>query len=157
MKKWFFILFFLTITPLMAQSTPTPTPLLPGKWVAAKVPWDIWFKKNIIVTDDTEYVHFFWNANDFKANFEVKDKAARLADAAVYLVKKTYPPNAKADLVKVDIVYVLERDMYGMPKWDSMQQVLHVEFQKSKIMAGKKLPDFSINPPDKVFENFQIF
>lgn len=158
MKKLMVIfLLFLAVAPVMSQSTPTPTPLLPGKWIASKVPWDLWFKKNTIVTDDTDYVHFFWDANDFKANFEVKDKEARLADAAVYLVKKNYPPNAKADLVKVDIVYVLERDMYGMPKWDSMQQVIHVEFLRSKIMAGKKLPDFSINAPDKVFQNFQIF
>jgi hypothetical protein len=157
MKKWLVVLFFLTITPLMAQSTPTPTPLLPGKWIAAKVPWDLWFKHNTIITDDSAYVHFFWDANDFKANFEVKDKESRLADAAIYLVKKAYPASATADLVKVDIVYVLERDIYGEPKWDSMQQVLHVEFLRSKVTAGKKLPDFSINKPDKVFDKFQIF
>ena len=157
MKKWLVVLFFLTITPLMAQSTPTPTPLLPGKWIAAKVPWDLWFKHNTIITDDSAYVHFFWDANDFKANFEVKDKESRLADAAIYLVKKAYPSSATADLVKVDIVYVLERDIYGEPKWDSMQQVLHVEFLRSKVMASKKLPDFSINKPDKVFDKFQIF
>jgi len=157
MKKWLVVLFFLTITPLMAQSTPTPTPLLPGKWIAAKVPWDLWFKHNTIITDDSAYVHFFWDANDFKANFEVKDKESRLADAAIYLVKKAYPSSATADLVKVDIVYVLERDIYGEPKWDSMQQVLHVEFLRSKVMASKKLPDFSINKPAKVFDKFQIF
>src|ERR1700722_20303576 len=98
MKTWLSILFFLTVMPVMAQSTPTPTPLLPGKWIAAKVPWDLWFKNNATVTDKTEYVHFFWNANDFKANFEVKDKEARLADAAVYLVKKLLPTDSKADL-----------------------------------------------------------
>jgi hypothetical protein len=157
MKKWLVVLFFLTITPLMAQSTPTPTPLLPGKWIAAKVPWDLWFKHNTIITDDSAYVHFFWDANDFKANFEVKDKESRLADAAIYLVKKAYPSSATADLVKVDIVYVLERDIYGEPKWDSMQQVLHLEFLRSKVMASKKLPDFSINKPAKVFDKFQIF
>jgi hypothetical protein len=157
MKKWLIILFFLGVISAMAQSTPTPTPLLPGKWAAAKIPWDLWFKKNNIVTDNTNYVEFFWNANDFKANFEVKDKDARLADAAVYLVKKLYPADSKADLVKVDIVYVLERDSYGMPKWDSLQQVTHIEFSRSKIIVGYKLPDFSAISPDKVFDKFQVF
>jgi len=156
MKKWLSVLFFLIVIPVMAESTPTPTPLLPGKWVAVKVPWDLWFKNNATVTDKTEYVHFFWNANDFKANFEIKDKKARLADAAVYLVKNLFPTDSKADLVKVDIVYVLERDGYGMPKWDTLQQVLHVEFLKSKVIVGNKLPDFSIDTPDKVFDKFQI-
>ena len=46
MKKWLSILFFLIVMPIMAESTPTPSPLLPGKWIAANVPWDLWFKKN---------------------------------------------------------------------------------------------------------------
>ncbi|HXL72341.1 MAG TPA: hypothetical protein VN963_01840 [bacterium] len=157
MKKMLILIFILTASVVHSESTPTPTPLLPGKWIAAKVPWDLWFKDNTIVTDKIEYVHFFWNANDFKANFEVKDKEAHLADAAVYLVKKLFPADAKADLVKVDIVYVLERDSYGVPKWDSLQQVLHVEFLRSKVMAGKKLPNFSVKSPEKVFDKFQIF
>jgi hypothetical protein len=158
MKKWFGILFFLAAMPLMAQSsTPTPTPLLPGPWISAKVPWDLWFKNNALVTDKTEYVHFFWNANDFKANFEVNDKTAHLADAAIYLVKNLYPADAKADWVKVDIVYVLERDTYGLPKWDSLQQVLHVEFLRSKVFIGKKLPNFTKTDPTKVFDKFQVF
>src|ERR1700691_6106995 len=99
MKKWLAVLFFLTVTSVIAQSTtPTPTPLLPGKWIAAKVPWDLWFKNNALVTDKTDYVHFFWNANDFKANFEVKDKESHLADAAVYLEKNLFPTDSKADL-----------------------------------------------------------
>jgi hypothetical protein len=157
MKKWLSVLFFLIVMPVMAQSTPTPTPLIQGKWISAKVPWDLWFKSNALVTDKTEYVHFFWNANDFKANFEVKDKESRLADAAVYLVKKLFPPDSKADLVKVDIVYVLERDTYGLPKWDSLQQVVHVEFLRSKVMNDKNLPDFSVTSPDKVFDKFKTF
>jgi hypothetical protein len=157
MKKWLIILFFLGAISTMAESTPTPTPLLSGKWIASKVPWDLWFKKNNIVTDNINYVELFWNANDFKANFEIKDKDTRLADAAVYLVKKLYPADSKADLIKIDIVYVLERDSYGMPKWDSLQQVAHIEFSRSKIMANHKLPDFSATSPDKVFDKFQVF
>ena len=157
MKKWFCLLFFLAVMPLMAQSTPTPTPLLQGKWVAAKVPWDLWFKDNALVTDKVQYIHFFWNANDFKANFETKDKEARLADAAIYLVKTLFPVTSKVDWVKVDIVYVLERDTYGLPKWDSLQQVLHVEYLRSKVLSGKTLPDFSVKSPAKVFDKFQLF
>ena len=156
MKKWLSILFFLIVMPIMAESTPTPTPLLPGKWIAANVPWDSWFKKNVDVADKTDHVHFFWNANDFKANFEVKDKESRLADAAVYLVKTLFPADSKADLVKVDIVYVLKRDEYGIPKLDTLQKVLHAEFLRSKVMSGKTLPDFSISAPSKVFDKFQI-
>ena len=157
MKKWFCLMFLLLVSPLMAQSTPTPTPLLAGKWVAAKVPWDLWFKDNATVSDKGEYVHFFWNANDFKANFELKNKDQHLSDAAVYLVKKLFPADSKADLVKVDIVYVLQRDDYGMPKWDSLQQVAHFEFLRSKLLSGKKLPDFTVKKPEKVFDVFQTF
>lgn len=157
MKKWLYILLLLTVSPVFAQSTPTPTPLLPGKWAPAKVPWDLWFKNNAIGTDKTEYMHIFWNANDFKANFELKDKKRRLADAAVYLAKKITPADSKTDLIKVDIVYVLQRDDYGMPKWDSMQQVCHIEFLRSKIFKGGKMPDFSKVSPEKVFDKFEMF
>jgi len=156
MKKWLTLLLFLAVVPVMAQSTPTPTPLL-QKWVSAKIPWDLWFKNNALFTDKVEYAHFFWNANDYKANFEVKDKEAHLADAAVYLVKNLLPADSKTDLVKVDIVYVLERDSYGLPKWDSLQQVAHIEFLRSKILKGKKMPDFTVNAPAKVFDKFQLF
>ena len=125
-----------------AQVAPSvsPTPWIINKWNEAMVPWDIWFKKNTMVTDKTDYVHFFLNAQDFKANFEGKDKKIRLSEAALELVKRLYPADAKADLVKVDIVYVLERDSYGLPKWDSLQQVAHFEFAKSKglKLIGKK-------------------
>ncbi len=157
MRKWLLLLSLLVITPLFAQSTPTPTPLLPGKWNAAKVPWDLWFKDNAIATDKNEYIHIFWNANDFKANFELKDKARRMADAAIYLVKKVAPADSKTDLMKVDIVYVLQRDDYGLPKWDSMQQICHIELLRSKVFKGKKLPDFSKVSPEKVFSKFQMF
>ena len=157
MKKILCFLLLLTASPLFAQSTPTPTPLLAGKWVASKVPWDLWFKDNAIATDKTEYVHIFWNANDFKANFEVKDKQQHLAEAAIYLAKKAFPADSKTDWVKIDIVYVLERDTYGLPKWDSMQQICHVEFSRAKVLKGDKLPDFTKADPAKVFDKFQIF
>jgi hypothetical protein len=156
MKKWLTLLLFLAVMPVMAQSTPTPTPLL-DKWVAAKVPWDLWFKNNALFSDKGDYVHIFWNANDFKANFEVKDKETHLAEAAVYLAKNLLPATSKSDLIKVDIVYVLERDSYGLPKWDSLQQVVHIEFSRAKVLKAKKLPDFTVTAPAKVFDKFQLF
>jgi hypothetical protein len=130
-------------TPVPPADTPSaatfPTPVtVIEKWDVTHVPWDEWFKKNAMVTDKTDYVHFFWNAQDFRANFEVKDKKARLAEAALELVKRLYPADATADLVKVDIVYVLERDSYGLPKWDSLQQVAHFEFLKSQAIKLTK-------------------
>jgi hypothetical protein len=73
------------------------------------------------------------------------------------LVKTLFPVTSKVDWVKVDIVYVLERDTYGLPKWDSLQQVLHVEYLRSKVLSGKTLPDFSVKSPAKVFDKFQLF
>ena len=140
-------------------ATVTPLPASPiSRWIVSKVPWDAWFKKNSQVTDKTEYVHFFWDAQDFKVNFEVKDKKSRLADAALQLVSRLYPQDAKADWVKVDIVYVLERDSYGLPKWDSLQQVMHVEFLKSKAskLIKRKAPLTEIQMRN-VFDKFDIF
>lgn len=146
-------------TPGSAGSTtPAPSPVIIKKWVMATVPWDGWFKNNAMVTDKTDYVHFFWNAQDFKENFEVKDKKLRLGEAALQLIAKLYPADAKADLVKVDIVYVLERDAYGQPKWDSLQQVAHFEFSKSKtlkIAKSKKEP--ALPALQKAFDQYVIY
>jgi hypothetical protein len=165
-KKYLFLVFILAASA-RAQETPAPTapPTGPGtpvaaitKWNNAQVPWDDWFKGNAMVTDKTEYVHFFWNAQDCKANFEVKDKKVRLAQAALELVKRLYPADAQADPVKVDIVYVLERDTYGQPKWDSLQQVAHFEFLKSKALkASGKKNSFSEAWMDKFFDKLEIY
>ena len=136
-------LLFLMLTSLAVaqEATPTPFATIPeGQWKVADVPWDDWFKKNALVTDKGEYVHFFWNAQDAKANFEGKDRKYRLADSALELVAKLRPSSATADLCKIDIVYVLERDSYGMPKWDSLQRVAHFEFSLAKalkVLKGK--------------------
>ena len=150
MKRAWMLVFALIAGQALAQEAGTPTATAPAtvaakpvKWSFRGVPWDSWFKNNAMVTDKTNYVHFFWNAQDVKANFEVKDKKRRLGEAALQLVSKLYPADAKADLVKVDIVYVLERDEYGLPKWDSLQQVAHFEFLKSKgskFAGAKKEP-----------------
>jgi hypothetical protein len=165
-KKYLFLVFILAAS-VGAQETPAPAtpPTGPGtpvaaiaKWNSSQVPWDDWFKSNAMVTDKTEYVHFFWNAEDFKANFEVKDKKVRLAQAALELVKRLYPADGQADPVKVDIVYVLERDTYGQPKWDSLQQVAHFEFLKSKALkASGKKNSFSEAWMDKFFDKLEIY
>jgi hypothetical protein len=100
-------LLFLMLTSLAVaqEATPTPFATIPeGQWKVADVPWDDWFKKNALVTDKGEYVHFFWNAQDAKANFEGKDRKYRLADSALELVAKLRPSSATADLCKIDIV-----------------------------------------------------
>ena len=157
MKKIFPLILLFFVSFVWAESTPTPTPLLPGKWGTIKIPWSLWFKKNALITDKTDYVHFFWNANDFKANFETKDKKHRLTAAAVQLVSQLYPKTAKADRVKVDIVYVLERDSYGDPKWDSLQQVAHFEFSRSKMTKLKNVRVFTDAMIKKYFAKFEIF
>ncbi len=117
MKKNIFLLMLFCAGTLRAQGTDptpgashytTPTPVVIQKWSMSAIPWDNWFKSNpynITVTDKTDYVHFMWNAWDFKAAFEVKDKKPRLSQSVLQLVLRLYPPDAKADLVKVDVVY----------------------------------------------------
>lgn len=164
MKVLFLVLTCLTVVTASAQETAvdgtytTPTPTVLKKWGMISIPWDLWFKNNAMVTDKTDYVHFFWNAQDYRANLEVKDKKQRLAEAAVQLVSQLYPADAKADQVKVDIVYVLERDTYGQPKWDSLQQVAHFEFLRSKALKlahSKKDP--SLSALQKIFDKFEMF
>ena len=168
-----------TITPTPntnvsdAQTGTASTPLIIKTWKVASVPWDAWFEKNTLVTDKSEapwdyspadsgpyvpYVHFFWNAQDFKVNFELKDKKNRLAEAALELVKRLYPKTAKADLMKVDIVYVLQRDNYGMPSWDSLIRVAHLEFSRTLALKliKKKIP-MNDDLQKKLFTQFDLF
>ncbi len=142
MKIGFIFLFLTVAAVVLAQdATPTPFATIPtGQWKTSSVPWDDWFPKNALVTDKGDYVHFFWNAEDAKENFAGKDRKDRLADSALELAAKLQPAGAKADLAKVDIVFVLERDSYGQPKWDSLQRVAHFEFSRAKalkVLNGK--------------------
>jgi hypothetical protein len=126
----------------------------------ATVPWDEWFKANrydVTFEDKTDYLYFFWNAQDFKANFEVKDKKLRLGEAALELVSRLCPGDTKKDMVKVDIVYVLERDSYGQPKWDSLQQVAHFEFSRSKALKLVKKKEPSAAALQKLFDKVEYY
>jgi hypothetical protein len=144
---------------IRAVTGATPTPWVLKKWSLPAVPWDAWFKDNALVTDKGKYVHFFWNAQDFKGNFEVKEKRQRLAAAALEIVKRLYPAKAKADWVKVDIVYVLERDEYGLPKWDSLERVAHIETLRSKAPKKPVSDDstFTAEFLKKTFDKFDLF
>jgi hypothetical protein len=152
-----------------ATSSPrAPLAPIPGKWNAAKVPWDQWFKikktssserkdYNTTIEDKTSYIYFFWDAQDYKANFEVRDKETRLADAALQLVSRLYPPQAKADLIKVDIVYFLEKDTYGDPTDDSIQRVAHFELSKKKIAKITNTDSLSNAAFQNIFNKFEVY
>jgi len=131
---WVLSLAVLSVHAAGPPPTPTPWPALKS-WKASEVPWDGWFKGNVLVTEKKGYVHFFLNAQDLRKNLETKDKRQRLAETALEMARRLYPPGAKADRLKLDIVYVLERDEYGAPKWDSLKRVAHFEVDRSKIPA----------------------
>jgi hypothetical protein len=117
--------------------------------------WPAWFAKNTVVTDKKTYVHFFWNANDVKDRFQgsARDKDALLAEAARQLIALQYPKNATADAMRVDVVFVAERDEYGMPKWDTMKRVAHLEFSRKRLSDTP--PD--ANEPRRAFDKFEVF
>ena len=125
-----------------------------GAVLAESAPdWPAWFAKNTVVTDKKAYVHFFWNANDVKDRFQGKDKDALLAEAARQLVALQYPKAATADAVRVDVVFVAERDEYGMPKWDTMKRVAHLEFSKKTLSETPP----SASEPRRGFDKFEVF
>ncbi|HEY1252389.1 MAG TPA: hypothetical protein VGH97_14500 [Thermoanaerobaculia bacterium] len=117
--------------------------------------WPAWFAKNTVVTDKKTYVHFFWNANDVKDRFAAngKDRDALLAEAARQLVALQYPKGATADAMRVDVVFVEQRDEYGMPKWDTMKRVAHLEF--SKKTQSETAP--AASDPRRGFDKFEVF
>lgn len=154
---------FVSVATLGRGQTPTETPAITPAEAAVHsqapsgIPWKVWFTKNTIVTDKGDHVHFFWNAQDYKSRLEVKNRVSLLAQAAVELVKELYPAGATADLMKVDIVYVTERDNYGMPKWDSLSRVAHLEFSRASFL---KVSTKALKGPEEkikgLFTDFEI-
>jgi hypothetical protein len=119
---------------LVGLLTVSPTPA-PKVSETPEVPWTSWFAKNTMVTDKKSYVHFFWNAQDVRDKFAGPAKKELVARAAWELVRSLYPARATADLMKIDIVFVRERDNYGLPKWESLERVAHVELSREKVAA----------------------
>ena len=161
----FFLLtgiFLIGVGSTFAQDT-TPTTTFPVKTVApaikpGEIPWATWFKKNALVTDKKEYVHFFFNAQDFKFHYEGKNKSVMIAQTAAQLVTNLYPTTATSDIIKMDIVFVTKRDQYDLPKWDSLVRVAHLEFLKSAVLKnGKPKKTFSSEEISKTFNSFQLF
>lgn len=132
-------------------SAVTPVPAAtPGG--LAGLPWSSWFEKNTTVSDKRAYVHILWDANAVRSRFEGKDKRALIAEAARQLALLRYPKTASADQIRVDIVFVTQRDGYGNPKWDSLQRVAHLEFSRKRVAEappGSKLK--------KAFDKFEVF
>jgi hypothetical protein len=117
--------------------------------------WDAWFKKNVMASDKGDYVHLFWNAQDVRTRFKGKSRVALLAQAARELATRQYPKAAKADLVKIDIVYVRERDEYGMPKWSTLERAAHLEGSKAALL---KLDAAALRKKDAEIQGkFSIF
>ena len=123
---------------------------------AGGAPWPSWFEKNTQVTEKADYVHILWNARDANAYLQGKEKNRRIAEAARQLVLLVYPKGAR-DRMRVDIVFVRERDSYGMPKWDTLQRVAHLEFSKSRLLSSAGPTPRGSSDPSAAFDKFEVF
>jgi hypothetical protein len=126
---------------LLAAALAAATPTVPPTAAASATPresspWPGWFEKNTTVRDKKTYVHVFWNAHDARERFAGAERKSFAVVAAWELVRTLPAPKSGADLVKVDIVFVKERDEYGMPKWDSLERVAHVELSRAKVAGA---------------------
>jgi hypothetical protein len=121
----------------VAKSTPagTPTSSVASTATAPAFP-AAWFDKNVIVTNKEGYVHVFWNAQEARGALAGPDKRVVLARAARRLAAEKV--RAGAGLVKMDVVFVRERDRYGVPRWDTLEKVAHLEFSREALLEGLK-------------------
>jgi len=141
---------FAVVLAALLAADPTPAPKVSE---TPAVPWSSWFARNTMVTDKKTYVHFFWNAQDVREKFAGPAKKELVARAAAELVRSLYPARASADLMKIDIVFVRERDSYGLPKWESLERVAHVELSREKLaaaMAGGASPARLVSLCDRI-------
>ena len=115
-------------------------------------PWSAWFEKTTMVTDKKTYVHMLWDANAVRGRFDGKDRRAMLAEAARQLALLRYPVGASADEIRVDIVFVAQRDEYGNPKWDTLQRVAHAEFSRKRVAEAAGGAEL-----EKTFAKFEVF
>lgn len=98
--------------------------------------FDAWFAKNTLVTNKKTYVHVFWNAQEARTSLQGEAKRSLIARAARRLVVTQFPKKATTDRVKLDVVFVRDRDSYGMPRWETLEKVAHLEFSRAKLLAG---------------------
>ena len=134
----------LVFPPLFATAAATAPPATPSAKVTpvmtatASAPAfpAAWFDKNVIVTNKEGYVHVFWNAQEARGALTDPDKRVLLARAARRLAAEKV--RAGADLVKMDVVFVRERDRYGVPRWDTLEKVAHLEFSREALLEGLK-------------------
>lgn len=110
----------------------TPAPKAASAKLAG-LPWSAWFEKTTTVSDKKAYVHFLWDANAVRGEFEGKEKLVLIAEAGRQLARLRYPAGASADQIRVDIVFITKRDGYGSPRWDSIQRLAHLEFSRKKL------------------------
>jgi hypothetical protein len=123
-----FLAFALLLFAAASRAAPAPPlpsfPPLPAAW----------FDGNVIVTNKGSYVHVFWNAQVARRELTGPDKRLRLACAARRLAAGSV--SAGVDRVKLDVVFVRERDQYGAPRWDTLEKVAHLEFSRRALLAG---------------------
>lgn len=140
-----------------AGSTAAP-PLTPPPSAAVKgePAWPVWFDKNTMVTEKPAYVHILWNARDAAGYLEGKEKKRRLAEAARQLVLLRYPKGSR-DGVRIDIVFVKDRDQYGLPKWDTLQKIAHLEFLRSRLLTPDGAFRQASANPEEGFDKFEMY
>ena len=154
-------LLFAAAPPDAPPSTPLPkaTPLV--KATASVAPAAApefpaaWFDKNVIVTNKAGYAHVFWNAQEARGSLAGPDKGVLLARVARRLTAEKV--GAGVDRVKLDVVFVRERDRYGMPRWDTLEKVAHLEFSRGALLEGLKegvVPEKA--QIAKLFEVFEV-
>lgn len=136
-------------TPAVTATASAPAPTAVPAFPAA------WFDKNVIVTNKEGYVHVFWNAQEARGALTGPDKRVVLARAARRLA--TEKVSAGTGLVKMDVVFVRERDRYGVPRWDTLEKVAHLEFSREALLEGLKegvVPEKA--QMAKLFEVFEV-
>ena len=138
----------------VAKATPavTPTASVAATTTAPAFP-AAWFDKNVMVTNKEGYVHVFWNAQEARGALTGPDKRVLLARAARRLAAEKV--KAGAGLVKMDVVFVRERDRYGVPRWDTLEKVAHLEFSREALLGGLK--DGEVPEKAQMARLFEIF
>jgi hypothetical protein len=128
-----------------AAAAPAAEPAFPAAW----------FDKNVIVTNKEGYVHVFWNAQEARDPLAGPDKRVLLARAARRLAAEKV--GAGVDRVKMDVVFVRERDRYGMPRWDTLEKIAHLEFSRRALLEGFKEGEVPEKAQmEKLFEVFEV-